>query len=164
MVKEERSPYLHFTFALVMATLPIATAADTAPSNTSQSCADKQAETGELFTCVRYHKPYRATSLSGEAISPQAARISDVVSSSKETVPLPLEVVVPKDHLPDILEVYDTSTFRSATSYNVPSSTKLMSDAVWNSWEKFLARCPIKFVRVHPRVRIYSMLLKINVY
>jgi hypothetical protein len=94
-------PYhLHSTFALVMTTLPITTA-DTAPSNTSQSCADMQAETGERFICLRYYKPHRSTFLSEEAITPD--RISDEVSSlessDKETMPLPLEVFIPEDHL-----------------------------------------------------------------
>jgi hypothetical protein len=157
MIKRRGHP-IFTLLSPVMTSLPI-TPADTAPSNTSQSCADMQAETGERFICLRYYKPHRGTFLSEEAITPD--RISDEVSSlessDKETMPLPLEVFIPEDHLPDVLDVYDTDTFLSATWYHVPYY-KQISDAVWKSWAKFLARCPIKFVRESPRVRTYSML------
>jgi hypothetical protein len=148
-----------------MTTSPTATA-DTAASISSESCAEIHAETGELFICLRHCKPHRGTSISGEVVTP--ARMSDEVSSEdesedEETVPLPLEIDIPEDHLPDILEVYDTDVIRSATSYKVPSY-KLKSRAVWNSWEKFLDRYPIKFVRESPRVRIPSMLKDIFIF
>jgi hypothetical protein len=146
-----------------MTTLSIATA-DSAPSNNSQSCADTQAETGELFIRLHYYRSHSCTSLSGEAITPTTIsdEVSSEESSDEEPVPLPLEVFIPEDHLPDVLEVYDTDTFRSASWYNIPSY-KRMSDAVWKSWAKFLARCPIKFVRESPWVRT-SMLKEKRIF
>ena len=123
--------------------LPIATTdTDTARHNTSLPCVDKQLETGEPLICLRHHKPHR-TSLSGKVVSPAGVSDSSEVSSpDQETVPpLPLDIVIPEDHLPDILDVHDTDTFRRATSFNVPSY-KRIGDDVWNSWEKFLARLP----------------------
>ena len=83
--------------------------------------------------------------------------VSSSESSGQETVPpLPLEVFIPDDHLPDILEVYDTDTIRRVTLPELRlHGFYHTSDAMWNSWEKFIARCYIKFVL---EVRIPSML------
>jgi hypothetical protein len=142
---------LYFTFAL-MTTLPIASfcSADAAPSKTSQSCADKQVETGELLPCLQRHKLHHGTSVSGEVITP--ARISDEISSSdEETMPSPLEPVTPKEHLPDELpdelDVYDKLIFR-----RIINVTRVGRHA-WDSMEKILACSPIRFVRKYP-VRI----------
>ena len=139
-----------------MTALPIATV-DTTRFDISLPCADKQAETGEPSICEQHHKPHR-TSLSGEVVS--SAGISDCIESSEssgnDTVPPPpLEGVIPEDHLPDILDVYDTDTFRRVTLPDSHIPLYHVSDAMWNSWEKFLARCPLKFVR---GVRIHNIL------
>lgn len=131
-MKEESQPYLvsstllsTLLSPLVMDTLPTATccSADAAPSNVAQSCADKQAET---------------------VITP--AIISNGISSSNEESVLlvPPEAVVPKECLPDVLDVYDEDTLRSVIH------DKWVSSAEWRSWEKFLARTPVKYVRECP--------------
>ncbi|KAF8268113.1 hypothetical protein EI94DRAFT_1800874 [Lactarius quietus] len=111
-----------------MTTLPIATycTADTATSN---SHADKQAESGGLFLCLRQYE----------------------VSSDKATAPLPLEVVIPQDRLPDVLDVpvYDTDTIRNATSPTTSPEYGWVGVAAWNNLEKFLAHNLIKFVRTY---------------
>jgi hypothetical protein len=141
-----------------MTTLPIASfcSADAAPSKSSQSCADKQAETGEPFHSLQHYKPHHGISLPGEVVTP--ARISDEISSSgEENLPLPVGPVTPKERLPHILNVYDKDTFRRISVRG--------NDAAWDSMEKILARGPIKFVRKYPvriprclQVKVYSSL------
>ncbi len=90
------------------------------------------------------------TSLSGAVITP--ARISNEISSSDgESVPLPLEVAIPKERLPDVLDVYDKDAILI-----VPAGDPTRM-AEYRSWEKFLARGPVKFVRKYP-VRIPTTL------
>lgn len=83
--------------------------------------------------------------------------------SSEESVPLPFEVNIPKERLPDVLDVYDkhASALLRITIplvYNVNNKNAMLiipaGDparlAEYRSWEKFLARRPIKFVRKYP--------------
>ncbi len=94
------------------------------------------------------------------------ARISNEISSSdEEFVPLPLEVIIPKERLPDVLDVYnkDSSAFLSVITPYAYSDFNKNKDALlrilsgdparlaeYHSLEKFLARSPVKFVRKYP--------------
>ena len=109
---------------------------------------------------LRCHKPHYGTSLLlGEVITP--ARM--MTSSSEEHVPLPSEVNISRERLPDVLDVYDkdaSALLRITISrvYNVyHRNAKLIipvgdpsREAEYRSWEKFLARNPVKFVRKYP--------------
>jgi hypothetical protein len=87
-------------------------------------------------------------------------------SSNEELAPLPtlpLEVEIPKEHLPDILDVYDKhafvllritiprvySVFHNDAILMIPAGDPART-AEYRSWAKFLARCPVKFVRKYP--------------
>jgi hypothetical protein len=154
VISSKISSALHFTFALVMTTLPIASycSADAAPPKTSQCCADKKAEIGELFIPLRHYRPDHGSSLSGVVITPTT--ISNETPSSdksdKETVPFPLAAVIPKERLPDVLDVYDNDIFRRI-------GAKYARGAPVNGLEKFLASGPIRYVRKFP-VRIPTTL------
>ena len=86
-----------------------------------------------------------------------------MTSSSEEHVPLPSEVNISRERLPDVLDVYDkdASALLRITIprvYNVyHRNAKLIipvgdpsREAEYRSWEKFLARNPVKFVRKYP--------------
>ncbi|KAH9029968.1 hypothetical protein EDB85DRAFT_1964808 [Lactarius pseudohatsudake] len=140
------------SFTLMMATLPTATycGVDAAPSDatSTQPYVDKQPET--VIT---------------------SARISNGISSSdKEPMVSPLDVVIPEEHLPDVLEVYDkdASTLLEVISLcnhgfydkEMLLSTTSSNPGEWaeyRSLEKFLAHSPIKYVRKYPK-RIPTML------
>ncbi|KAH9029965.1 hypothetical protein EDB85DRAFT_1964782 [Lactarius pseudohatsudake] len=121
-----------------MATLSTATHC-AAPPNTAQSCVDKKPETGML---------------------------NEISSYDEESAPLPLEVAIPKEHLPDVLDVYDKdawvllrptifsvdSAFDKDVALRVSASDPARM-AEYRNWEKFLACNPIRFVRKYP-VRI----------
>ena len=135
-----------------MTALPIASfcSADATPSETSQCYSGEQPETGEFSLPLQHHKPQHGISLSeGTEGVETPDQLSDGNSSSdEETVPLPLEPVTSKEHLPEVLpevlEVYDKDTFRSS-SYDIVGA--------WDSVEEILAGSPIKFKRKYP-VRI----------
>ncbi len=65
-------------------------------------------------------------------------------------MPIPLEVDIPKAHLPDILEVFvglgDRDTFCGALPY------EQANEAERHNWQKILACGPLKFVRKDPRM------------
>jgi hypothetical protein len=134
--------------------------ADAAPSNAAQSCTDKQAEarTGKLYTRCQC-AIHNITSLLVEVIVPE----TELSTSGKEAVPLPLEGNVPKECLPDVLDVYDKngSTLLRITIpyyYNVHDKNSILiipagdppRMAQYYNYQKFLARYPVKFVRKYP--------------
>ncbi|KAF8268121.1 hypothetical protein EI94DRAFT_1800879 [Lactarius quietus] len=67
-------------------------------------------------------------------------------SSGEESVLLPLEVNILKEQLPDVLD-YNVHDKNSILIIPVGDPSRL---ALYRSWEKFLARCPVKFVRKYP--------------
>jgi hypothetical protein len=70
-------------------------------------------------------------------------------SSNEEPMPLPLEVDIPKENLPQFLHVYDkqASAFRNPIPYHFHQKDKCTK---YRSWAKFVTRFPIKFVRKYP--------------
>jgi hypothetical protein len=91
-------------------------------------------------------------------------------STDEEPKPLPalpFDVDIPKEHLPEVLHVYDKDS--SALCKNLVLSARVyhtfqedgvrmisVEDIVTRrmgerrNWEKFLARCPVKFIRKYP--------------
>ena len=132
--------------------LPITShcSADAAPSKTSQSCPDKQGESGGYLICLKTTPLY---TFSGAVITPTT--ISDGTSSSDESdgefVPLPLPATIPRKCLPYIIDVYDDDTFRTINNKDEWDDKKV------DILKKFLARRPIPFVRIFP-VRILTTL------
>lgn len=83
-------------------------------------------------------------------------------------MPLPLEVDIPNEHLPEVLEVYDKDAsalyinpvsrvyrhFQENGVCIVPSidmvREELGREGLYCCWAEFLAHCPVKFVRKYP--------------
>ncbi|KAH8983756.1 hypothetical protein EDB92DRAFT_1557968 [Lactarius akahatsu] len=128
-----------------MATLSTATDS-VAPPSAAQSCTDEKSETGEVIT--------------------SAIMSNEISSYDEESAHLPLEVAIPKEHLPDVLDVYDKdawvllrprifsvySAFDKDVALRVSASDPARM-AEYCNWEKFLAHNPVRFVRKYP-VRI----------
>ncbi|KAH9053336.1 hypothetical protein EDB87DRAFT_1581054 [Lactarius vividus] len=129
---------------LVMATLPTATycSVDAAPSDATRSCADKQPET----VLREFRMGFRPR--------------------TKSTVLLPLDVVIPEERLPNILEVYDKGAsallgvifpyahglYDKGTLLSIaPSNPASLSPAEYRSLERFLACSPVKYERKYPK-------------
>jgi len=100
---------------------------DGPPSDTDQSCAEKQPETGKA-----------------PAGNPNGVVIP---SSDGEPMLLPLEVDILEPYLPEALDVFigDQWVIRAACR------SGKASDAEQHNFQKFLAHCPVKFVREYPR-------------
>ncbi|KAH8985778.1 hypothetical protein EDB86DRAFT_2323457 [Lactarius hatsudake] len=133
------------TFVLVMATLSTVTHCSTsaAPPNIAESCVDKKPETGEVIT--------------------SAIVLNEISSYDEESTPLPLEVAVPKEHLPDVLDVYDKDAwvllrptiFSVYSAFDKDAALRISASdparmAEYRNWEKFLACNPVRFVRKYP--------------
>src|SRR5579859_2169312 len=69
---------------------------------------------------------------------------------------LPLQVDIPKEHLPEVLDVYDKQAlalFREPLPRGSFYTKKTIDEnamAKYRSWAKFVARWPIKYVRKYP--------------
>jgi hypothetical protein len=77
------------------------------------------------------------------AVTTPTGSSSEISSSDEETAPLPLEVDIPKERLPDVLVVSDTGKLPGVIF-------KDPFPAAGRSLEKFLACNPIKYVRKYP--------------
>ncbi len=82
-----------------------------------------------------------------ELVDASATNSNGILSSDEEPMPLPLQVDIPKAHLPDVLEVFigDRDVFCGALPY------MRATEAWWLNWQKLLALGPLKFVRKNPR-------------
>ena len=91
------------------------------------------------------------------------APTTSIAPSGEESVSLPLEANIPKECLPDVLDVFDkhASVLLRITIpfyYHVHDKNSILiipagdppRMALYRSWEKFVARCPVKFVRKYP--------------
>jgi hypothetical protein len=108
---------------------------------------------------VQCQKPHNSLSPSVEVITPEIV----LPTSGEEHVPLPLEANIPKECLPEVLDVYDKngSTLLRITIpyyYNVHDRNSILiipagdppRMAQYYNYQKFLARYPVKFVRKYP--------------
>ncbi|KAI9431933.1 hypothetical protein H4582DRAFT_2001421 [Lactarius indigo] len=103
---------------------------DAAPSDAAQSRADKEPETAMITS----------------------ARISNGISSpGEESKLLPLDIVIPKERLPDVLDVYDNGTSPRIISRIISRNPTRLSQSMYRSLEKFLACGPVKYVRKYPK-------------
>jgi hypothetical protein len=84
-------------------------------------------------------------------------------SPDEEPMPLPLETDIPKELLPEVLHVYDKNASALLKNPAPPVYRVFQEDDVcmtpfidivrraqYRNWVKFVARCPIKFVRKYP--------------
>ena len=131
--------------------------------NLTQISKQKKGQVGSTLD-VRCQKPYSSTSHFGEVVSGEVTAPTTVITpSGEESVSLPLEANIPKECLPDVLDVYDkhASALLRITIpfyYHVHDKNSILiipagdppRVALYRSWEKFVARCPVKFVRKYP--------------
>ncbi|KAH9053335.1 hypothetical protein EDB87DRAFT_1581053 [Lactarius vividus] len=108
------------------------------------------------------------TILCNRAVITPVIILNEIPSSDEDSVPSPLEVTIPEESLPDVLDVYDKDAWvlLRPTIFDVYSA--LDKDAAhrisagdsarmaeYHNWDRFVAHNPVRFVRKYP-VRILT--------